>query len=487
MKLQELSPGPATQWPRVIIARQTRNTKDARAIPLRIELPWLLLFLALALTIVEGAFRKWLLNSESGNLNYLVYFSKDVVFAGIALLPRRTGQSAPITLFGKWLIAGTVLFGTGALISALQGINAVGALLTVRAVLVLPLLALFAITRLPPLSRRWLALFIILFTLGNCVLGIWQNRMPADHVLNRYAVSDAEITAVDSGVRATGTFSYITGLGVLSQVGLWAGLVLLSTESGTAWSAAGIISLVAAFGCGFASVSRGPIVTNIIILLLWLCLSHVARKKALRSAGAVLCAIALIFTTNLAPIFTNLSLGVWARHAAGQDSFGERAFGQLNQALEAAEQAPFGKGFGTEQIAGNYARTGVMSFTSFENQLPRCMMECGILGLAGFLTICVGALLALHTAAKQSSQQGWRAAILATQLLLATLFYTNVIFNHTASAFAWLLFAAMMASLPKPTAQSELNHSENRKIKHRFRRTRIASGCAHDGERLAPN
>jgi hypothetical protein len=323
--------------------------------------------------------------------------------------------------------------------------------------------------------------------LSNCALGIWQNRLPADHVLNRYAVSDAEITAVDSGVRATGTFSYITGLGVLSQVGLWAGLVLLSTEIGTAWSTAGIIGLVAAFGCGFASVSRGPIVTNIIILLLWLCLSHVARKKALRSAGAVLFAIALIFITNLAPTFMNLSLGVWARHAAGQDSFGERAFGQLNQGLEAAAQAPFGKGFGTEQIAGNYARTGVMSFTSFENQLPRCMMECGILGLAGFLTICVGALLALHTAAKQSSQQGWRAAILATQLLLATLFYTNVIFNHTASAFAWLLFAAMMASLPKPTAQSELNHSENRKIKHRFRRTRIASGCAHDGERLASN
>ena len=56
-------------------------------------------------------------------------------------------------------------------------------------------------------------------------------------------------------------------------------------------------------------------------------------------------------------------------------------------------------------------------------------------------------MFALQRAKRETWPAGGKAALVATQLLLAALFYTNVVFDHTASAFAWQIFAVSLAAL----------------------------------------
>jgi hypothetical protein len=278
-------------------------------------------------------------------------------------------------------------------------------------------------------------------------------------VLNRYVASANEITTLESGIRATGTFSFITGLEVFAFVGVWAGMVLLSLAPGPWTHAGGLVTIGAALGCGLASVSRAPLIIGPGMLIAWAWYS----RKGLSHLRAIFLSVLLITLTilvGLAPVLMRLGQAVVERHAAGGDSFTERAFGQFGEGWRAACWAPFGVGLGTEQVGGNYASKGVMTFTTFENQVPRLILETGLPGLLGFLIICAGAILALQRAKGSSSNPQKRAMLLATQLLLGCLFYTNVVFNHTASAFAWMIFAAVMASAMPSSFPDRRHESE---------------------------
>jgi hypothetical protein len=299
-----------------------------------------------------------------------------------------------------------------------------------------------------------------------------QNRLPVDHTLNRYVASDSEVAALESAIRATGTFSFITGLEVCAFVGIWAGMVLLSVAPGAGTQAGGLVTIFAAFGCGLASISRAPLIAGAGVLSAWAWSSRTWFKHS-RAICLSTLIITVMIIAGLAPMLLGLGRAVVERHETGGDTFVNRAFGQLNEAVEAAAMSPFGAGCGSEQIGGNYASKGVMTFTTFENQMPRVILETGVLGLAGFLMICAGAILALQNSKKGMSNSRMRATLLATQLLLACLFYTNVVFNHTASAFAWLIFAAVMAGA-KPENSAKTRDDSNR-IPHGRNRFR----CPH--------
>jgi hypothetical protein len=407
---------------------------------------WTILLLALALTVLEGAIRKWVIGSEANRLTYVAYFSKDILFAALLLFPARANPSRSLIVFSGWVLPGCFLLITGAFFSANREFNLVGACLTLRASVLLPLLAMVAVRRLVDLPFRGVVWLLTGLAILNCWLGIMQNRLPADHILNRYAAETTNIVAVESGVRATGTFAYITGLGLISSVGIWAGMVLLSIARNRWDRAAGLAAILGGFGCGLASVSRGPVVTGAIMMGIWLIFPRAGFSVLSRSLAVALVVIALCFSFGLSPIFSRLWGGVQQRHDAHEDTFEDRAFGQVQEGALALKTAPMGKGLGTEQVGGNYYSGGEMTFGTFEYQLPRLVLETGIFGLIGFLCVCSGALLALHAARTDAQTKGMKAAILATQLLLLPMLYTNVVFNHTASAFAWIIFAAMLAA-----------------------------------------
>lgn len=417
---------------------------------LRSQFRWAdgLLLFAMALTVLEGAIRKWVVGSESGTASYLVYFSKDIAFAAMCFCPVRRPPSAALNVFSRWLAVGCGFLLCGAVVSAsIRGVNPVGALLTMRATLVLPIIAWLAVRRLAPrtlLAAVWL---LALLTIGNCILSVAQNSLPAESLLNRYVVADAAIVHLDAGVRATGTFAYITGLGVLSSIGVWAGLALLSLATASRQRIAAWLSLVAGFGCGLAAVSRATVVMGVAMIGCWIIFSRsslTALTRSLSGAGLA-CLFMLLF--GAIPVAERLISGLQERMEDVDDTFDTRVFGQLDEVITAFQIAPFGNGLGSEQVGGNYYRSGELTFTNFEYQLPRLMLETGVFGELGFFMTCIGAVAALQNARRNANTYRGRAVAFATQLLLAPLFYVNVVFNHTACSFCWLIFAAALAAI----------------------------------------
>src|SRR5262249_45817150 len=242
----------------------------------------------------------------------------------------------------------------GATLSCLRGLNPVGALLTIRAGLILPLLTSMAARRLASVRLAHIACLLVICGMMNCALGILQSSLTPDLSLNRYVAAESPISAVETAVRATGTFSYITGLGVMSSVGVWGGMVFLAFAEKRLPQLLAICGIVAGIGCGLSSVSRGPILLDGLVLLAWGCLSGSGFNALSKSAVIWVPMVLLMCCVGFFPRFNQLGHAVIERHQTGEDTFLQRAFGQLHEGGEAAAAFPFGGGLGTEQVGGNY-------------------------------------------------------------------------------------------------------------------------------------
>jgi hypothetical protein len=412
------------------------------------QIAWGILLAAITLTVLEGSIRKWVIGSPFQVESYVAYFSKDIVFALLLLFPVRAKPFASLEYFGRWLIPGCFLVLCGSLASSTQEISFSGALLTLRAAVFLPVVAFLVVPRLQGISLRSVALFIGLLAILNFALGIVQNELPARHMLNRYVVDTAEITTALTGVRATGTFSYISGMAIMSVVGVWAGIVQLSLGQNISQKIFGWAALASGVGCGLASVSRGPILMSGLMMSLWFMVYGIKVVNDSRSTLAGVILLVLVSYFGLTTTFIDLGQGLLIRTETAGDTIQERSFGQFFDALLAVNMAPFGNGLGSEQVGRRAYSTGELARTIFESPFSRLVLETGVFGLLGFLLICSGALLALQLAKQQATTSGEKGALLVTQLFLFWMLAGSVVFNHVASAFAWMIFAAVMASCP---------------------------------------
>lgn len=432
-------------------------------------LAWKILLASLALTVLEGAIRKWIIGSAFNTVSYVAYFSKDIVFGLLFFLPTKGTPAIALEVFRRWFVPGCFLTLCGALCSSTEEINTGGALLTLRALVFLPLVVYRGVLCIQGISLRSVAWFIGLLTILNFSLGVAQNQLPGNHMLNRYVADTMDIAATRTGVRATGTFSYVSGMTIISSVGVWAGIVLLSLSKTVRHQIFGWAVLASGIGCGLAAVSRGPIIMAGVMFSGWFLLYGGRVLKTSRSLVAgILLSVVVVFL-GLTVIFADLGQGLLLRFQTSDDTTQERTLGQFTEALMAINMAPLGTGLGTEQVGRNAFSESQMSHTTFEAQLPRVVLETGVLGLAGFLVVCAGALLALQVA-KSTVPVGEKSILLTTQLLLFSMFASNVVFNHVASAFVWMIFAAVMASLPTdraPTYASE-GLADSRSIDERF-------------------
>jgi hypothetical protein len=402
--------------------------------------------------------------SGDGGWAYLAYFSKDLIFAALLLWPVQRKESKAEGTFCQWALPGAGLFLIGAFLSSWNGFNWVGALLTLRSGLILPLLAFYAAKRLQRTDLIGIARVLVLCALINCGLSLVQTGLPPDHILNQHALADSLVSVVEGKVRATGTFAYITGLGIMSSVGVWAGMVLLSTARDGRTRILALSGIMAGLGCALSSISRGPIVLGCLMLVSWVILSPGSWRVGGRSSLIGMLVLFSIGGLGLVPAFRQLGRAVMQRQEAGDDTLSQRTFGQLIEASQAAAAVPFGGGLGTEQVAGNYAAKGAMSFTTYETQLPRLIVETGILGLSGYLLICTGAMVALQQVRKAGGGRDQSAALWATQLLFIPMLYANIVFNHVASAFVWMIFAAALATGTPALAGYE-EHGKRRKTR----------------------
>jgi len=166
----------------------------------------------------------------------------------------------------------------------------------------------------------------------------------------------------------------------------------------------------------------------------------------MKGLATLIVAVAIGYVFNLNSVVVKLSDTVIARHEISDDTIEGRTVGPFLEAGLATEIAPLGSGFGTEQVAGVYAETGVMSMRRFESQFARLVVETGLVGLLGFLMTCAGTLYVLFRVRQTVIDEGLRRVFVLSVFVIASFFFTNVVFNHFASFFTWVIVTITLAS-----------------------------------------
>jgi hypothetical protein len=410
---------------------------------IRVGVEFFFLFAIVACTL-EGAVRKWVIPSE-GYIRYLMYFSKDVLFAACLLLPATAKPNQLAKQYRQWIALGVVLTLVGAMF-AMAGANVVGAVLSLRSMIVLPILAMYVMPRLHCTTFVKAIKVIAILCMLNAVLAFVQFFSPQDSFINKYA-SEGTIVATAAysrNVRAAGSFSYITGLTVFSSVAFAAGLVLNSIANRKRERVIASLALGAAVLCAAATVSRAAVLGIVVIFVAWTFLS---KQSSRMLGGLAIGSLVGYVGLNLFGILedtTEILVAVQRRHAAAHDTIIGRILEPIAYVPEAVDTAPFGLGIGTEQVGGNYFSRGRMSFTTYESEWPRIIMEIGAIGFVGFLITHVSSLFLLYNAWRAAPRADTQGALLAMLLVCAFLFYGGVVFNHVSSFYYWSIVAMTM-------------------------------------------
>jgi O-antigen ligase len=416
---------------------------------------WLILS-SIALCVLDGAIRKWLLRDDESFLKYVPYFSKDIAFTLVLFVRRPAGMGIFQRKLWASLKVGLSLCTVGAIASIIfnwNSLNLVGTVLSVRSLFFLPLCALLALPRLREINPVRVALLIGGLTLVNAALGTLQYSSPKDDPINYYANKQYEAVMFEESVRAMGTFPYITGFGTLAMVAAWAGTVLMSYgERHRAYFGAGVITAAAGLWCALLSISRGPTIVVIMILIAWLFSSRNLFRNLLRVSVFLVLLTVLLFAIGRASLIERVSDTLLARNEAAED-IEQRLTPPAEEVLNLVSIVPIGFGFGSEQVGGVFAETGVMAFRQFESQFSRIVMEAGALGLVGFLIVCGGLLATLYRAQRHARDPALRRSILTGMVLILWLLYGNVIFDHVASFFVWTIASVLLAKAEADAAQ----------------------------------
>lgn len=428
--------------------------------------PAVWLTMALVCNVLEGAFRKWIPGFSGGPGRILAYFSKDIFYLiGVVLVSfRPSWPSKALSAVNGWEIAsiGFVIF--GGIVSLSSGFNPTGAVFTLRSLVILPFVAYFFVSKTRNFPLLGFALIAVSLTLINAPLALLQNSLPSNHILNQYAAEEVHITEVAFGVRATGTFAYITGLGLMASLGIWSGLIVISLGEKRWMQVMGGLGVLGGLACAFASISRGTLVTALAMVILWAFSSIRATRVFCQMLVliAMVGLVGLLTSPGLVDKFIHAGEGTIDRFESAGDDNMNRAVGQFSSLFKSISESPFGNGIGTEQVAGNYVTTGVAGLTTYETQFPRIVAEIGVLGFLGFSGMVFSVVWALQNTRGAPRQWRWNLVVTATQVYLLGQFYLNAVFNHTGSAFIWIVSAAVLAA--SPTARTRGLKRKNRRV-----------------------
>jgi hypothetical protein len=414
---------------------------------------WLLI-LVLLLTIFEGAARKWLFPEEP-SLRYLAYFAKDIVFCLAAYVGMRKERRFDLS----WLILCAILILAPSAISTVASSNVVGMGLSLRAYLIIPVCAFLA----APLVRDFrdverFAIVVAISSIFIASLGAYQYTLPKSHFLNRYDFvgNEAEATGRLGYVRATGTFSYISGMAIMAGYSAWAGMMLVVPVPGRkrAVQVLGAAALVSGLVCAAAAMSRSGMlfwaITIAGTLMLYL------RASTVLISGLVLAMfISTVLETDtvadLDELTQSQTLAKGIIHRTQEENFFvNRVTYVVNNLFYGLVNHPLGEGLGVGQAGGNYAAKGDKSGAGYESEWARIAFEVGPVGLLGVLGIRFTAALLCWRALLQSSNPHRRLVLAAALSFFGVLSLGWMAFNHVGNAAAWSVMALALAATSAP-------------------------------------
>ena len=298
-----------------------------------------------------------------------------------------------------------------------------------------------------------------MFAIIIAPLTVRQFFSPPNAWINLYSTEGEGIatSGISERVRATGTFSYISGLGEFASLAVWAGLVAFSISKNARGRLFGYAGLIAGLVCTFVTVSRAVAVISLAIIAVWAVFGGQLGRKM--QSAFVICIVALsaAMASGYWEQASEIGATVYIRHESQDtDTFAYRLWYQFVMPMDALVVAPMGNGIGTEQAGRAASAESVRAGSTYESPWGRTIMELGIAGLLGFLVTLGIAFAPWRAALKALPSGGGRSALVATGAALFTRAALGFQFNHVAAYFFWAMTACVIAigNSPPPTLAS---------------------------------
>jgi hypothetical protein len=384
-----------------------------------------LIYLYVALVILEGPLRKWLL---PGALGSLVAISRDPIAIVLLWQGYRRGLFRPVWLRNLWLLT-LFAMGVGGLIPMFESflpleVWAFGLrtnLLHLPLILIIP--GLLTARDLQQLLKR-----LLMLALPIALLMLWQYRSPIDAWINVGAQeASMQIRATSGVVRPPGPFSFITG--AVEYFALINAVVLggfLDRRLHPGWIAYGLLSSLLAL-----SVSGSRLMAaSLAVVWIGTFTATLLRRRRLPGSNILLSglaiATALAMVVSISPLSATFQDGWETTSNRFNDANAEDGgvISRLQKSVAIPDQiiwqAPllgFGLGLGTN--FGSKLTTGKTGFALSESEIQRVLLESGL--YIGLLFLVFRNALSIYV-----GSQAWRALGLAQHLPMS-LFIVNLI------------------------------------------------------------
>ena len=402
------------------------------------------------LLILEGALRKWLFPSLSGPLLLV----RDPVGLMIIFEAYRENRWPE-----KWSAI------TGILAAVLLGICVIqliadanpwfAALYGLRSYLLPFPVAFIMGENLDEVDLRKFGYVTLLVLLPMTLLEIAQYLAPSGSFLNRGAYEGAEqIRYTEQHVRASGTFSFVTG--PTSFCPLAAAFILygfVSQKIAPKWLL---------WSAGFALLLSVPVIGSRSLVYELAAVAVCAAIGAFsgvtqlfQSLRFAIPLLAIAFLVSLLPVFSEASVSLHQRFLQASHSEGslsqavqERTVGSMLSAIEQTDFSshPFGEGMGTGAAAITKLTKGEVVFLAGEGEMSRVLFELG--PFPGVFFMVFRLLLSAYVAASALAQARRREplALLLVPLMCTSLFL-DILEQPTEQGFVVISLAFSLAAL----------------------------------------
>ncbi|MEB3302423.1 MAG: hypothetical protein VKN56_10700 [Cyanobacteriota bacterium] len=360
--------------------------------------PRQLVYLYVALVILEGPLRKWVL---PGSLGSFVAISRDPIALYLVWHGIRLGLFRPGWLRTLWLLTSAAL-AVGGLLSmftsdvplAVWAFGLRTNCLHFPLILIIP--ALIEPSDLDKLLRR-----LLMLALPIALLMVWQYRSPIDSFINSSALEGvSQLYAVEGKVRPPGPFTYNTGASeyfALINAFLFGGLV--DRRLSVPWLIYGLSSTMLAVS---VSGSRLMMAT---LAVVWFGALGTSQLRDFRIPsprillGVLGVATVLVLLISTTPLGSTINEG-WSTTSDRLESANKTDGGVLSRAITAMTvperilwQSPvIGYGLGLGTNFGAKAISGEVGFALAESEFERLILESGLMVAGLFLVMrwCFG-------------------------------------------------------------------------------------------------
>lgn len=414
---------------------------------------------ALALVIVEGAIRKWVLPQASD----LVYFLKDIVLLGAYaryyIFDRMSRPSIDSSLVKAllWIAALIISFQVLNLRLASVAVGLFGFKAYLWYVpLCFMLRDLFRTSEELQTFLKW----YLLLAIPVCVLGVFQFFSPPNSPINTYVAGEEVDIATFGGsdeinrARITGTFSYISGYTAYLSVCQALLLSVLTSKLNKVWLVILMGALALLMGNMLMTGSRGPVLSGVVVFAGFLLFNQLGQRREVRKGLTILLLAGVICSVASMYWFPEALDAFWQR-ATTSDSTSGRVTSTFLEPLEMlSDPEVLGYGAGATHPGGTMlrARFGLpdpaVAPPDAENEPVRVMLELGVLGFLVWYAIKLYLILALWRTRVQVRNPFLKNLALAAFLVHLTLLSGTTVLNHTVHVYFWFM-AGFIYLLPR--------------------------------------